>query len=224
MVDVFSPAERAALYRVIESRRDVRAFRTDPIATDTLTRILDAAHHAPSVGLMQPWNFIVIRDAATKARVKALFEVQNELAVANYAGARADLYGSLKLEGIEEAPINLCVTCDRARSGPHVLGRNTVVDTDLYSTCCAVQNLWLAARVEGVGVGWVSILDYDDLRPIFGIPATVVPVAYLCIGYPREFLDEPELQRRGWATRLPLEQIVYRERWGAPADENRKTR
>jgi 5,6-dimethylbenzimidazole synthase len=223
MIEVFSPAERAALYRVIESRRDVRAFRTDPIATDALARILDAAHHAPSVGLMQPWNFIVIRDAATKARVKALFEVQNELAVANYAGARADLYGSLKLEGIEEAPINLCVTCDRTRSGPHVLGRNTVVDTDLYSTCCAVQNLWLAARVEGVGVGWVSILDYDDLRPIFGIPATVVPVAYLCIGYPREFLDEPELQRRGWATRLPLEQIVYQERWGAPADENRKT-
>jgi 5,6-dimethylbenzimidazole synthase len=102
-----------------------------------------------------------------------------------------------------------------------VLGRNTVIDTDLYSTCCAVQNLWLAARVEGVGVGWVSILDYDDLRPILGIPATVVPVAYLCIGYPREFFDEPELQRRGWATRLPLEQIVYQERWGAPADENR---
>jgi 5,6-dimethylbenzimidazole synthase len=224
MVDVFSPAERAALYRVIESRRDVRAFRTDPIATDTLARILGAAHHAPSVGLMQPWNFIVIRDAATKSRVKALFEVQNELAVANYAGARSDLYGSLKLEGIEEAPINLCVTCDRTRSGPHVLGRNTVVDTDLYSTCCAVQNLWLAARVEGVGVGWVSILDYDDLRPILGIPAPVVPVAYLCIGYPREFLDEPELQRRGWATRLTLEQIVYQERWGAPADENRSTR
>jgi 5,6-dimethylbenzimidazole synthase len=221
MVDVFSPAERTTLYRVIESRRDVRAFRSDPIATTTLARILGAAHHAPSVGLMQPWNFIVIRDAVTKSRVKALFEIQNELALANYAGVRADLYGSLKLEGLEEAPINLCVTCDRTRSGPHVLGRNTVVDTDLYSTCCAVQNLWLAARVEGVGVGWVSILDYEDLRPILGIPATVVPVAYLCIGYPREFLEEPELQRRGWATRLKLEQIVYQERWGVPADENR---
>ena len=221
MVDVFSPAERTTLYRVIESRRDVRAFRSDPIATNTLARILGAAHHAPSVGLMQPWNFIVIRDAVTKSRVKALFEIQNELALANYAGVRADLYGSLKLEGLEEAPLNLCVTCDRTRSGPHVLGRNTVVDTDLYSTCCAIQNLWLAARVEGVGVGWVSILDYDDLRPILGIPATVVPVAYLCIGYPREFLDEPELQRRGWATRLPLEQIVFQERWGAPADESR---
>jgi len=221
MNEVFSAAERAALYRVIESRRDVRAFRSDPIDAETLGRILGAAHHAPSVGLMQPWNFIVIRDAATKSRVKTLFQVQNEMAVANYKGARADLYASLKLEGIEEAPLNLCVTCDRTRSGPHVLGRNTVVDTDLYSTCCAIQNLWLAARVEGVGVGWVSILDYDDLRPILGIPATVVPVAYLCIGYPRKFLDEPELQLRGWATRLPLEQIVFQERWGAPADERR---
>jgi 5,6-dimethylbenzimidazole synthase len=219
MVDVFSPAERAALYRVIESRRDVRAFRTDPIATETLARILGAAHHAPSVGLMQPWNFIVIRDAATKARVKTLFEVQNELAVANYAGARADLYRSLKLEGIEEAPINLCVTCDRTRSSPHVLGRNTVTDTDVYSTCCAIQNLWLAARVEGVGVGWVSILDYDDLRPIFGIPETVLPVAYLCVGYPRAFLGEPELQRRGWATQLPINQIIFEERWGNPPNE-----
>ena len=220
-MEVFSAAERAALYRVIESRRDVRAFRTDSLGTETLARILGAAHHAPSVGLMQPWNFIVIRDAATKSRVKTLFQVQNEVALANYKGARADLYGSLKLEGIEEAPINLCVTCDRTRSGPHVLGRNTVADTDLYSTCCAVQNLWLAARVEGVGVGWVSILDYDDLRPILGIPATVVPVAYLCLGYPREFLDEPELQQRGWATRLPLEQVVYQERWGTPANENK---
>jgi 5,6-dimethylbenzimidazole synthase len=219
MVDVFSPAERAGLYRVIESRRDVRAFRTDPIATETLARILGAAHHAPSVGLMQPWNFIVIRDAATKARVKALFEVQNERAVANYAGARADLYRSLKLEGIEEAPINLCVTCDRTRSSPHVLGRNTVTDTDVYSTCCAIQNLWLAARVEGVGVGWVSILDYDDLRPIFGIPGTVLPVAYLCVGYPRAFLGEPELQRRGWATQLPMNQIIFEERWGNPPSE-----
>ena len=214
MDDVFLPAERAALYRAIESRRDVRAFRTDPIGHGTLHRILQAAHHAPSVGLMQPWNFIVIRDGTTKAKVKALSAVQNERAAANYVGDRASLYRSLKLEGIEEAPINLCVTCDRTRSGPHVLGRNTVVDTDLYSTCCAIQNLWLAARVEGVGVGWVSILDYEDLRPILGIPATVAPVAYLCIGYPREFLDEPELQRRGWATRLPLEQIVYQERWG----------
>jgi len=216
--DDFSDADREALYRVIDSRRDVRAFRRDPVPDDVLTRILEAAHHAPSVGFMQPWNFIVVRDPATRARIKRVFLRENERAAANYAGDRADLYRSLKLEGLEDAPINLCVTCDRTRGGPHVLGRNTIVDTDLYSTCCAVQNLWLAARAEGVGVGWVSILDNDALRAVLGIPAHVVPVAYLCVGYPREFLATPELERRGWASRLPLEDVVYHERWEGPRD------
>ena len=218
MRDDFSDADREALYRVIDSRRDVRAFRRDPVPDDVLTRILEAAHHAPSVGFMQPWNFIVVRDPATRARIKRVFLRENERAAANYAGDRADLYRSLKLEGLEDAPINLCVTCDRTRGGPHVLGRNTIVDTDLYSTCCAVQNLWLAARAEGVGVGWVSILDNDALRAVLGIPAHVVPVAYLCVGYPREFLATPELERRGWASRLPLEDVVYHERWEGPRD------
>ncbi len=213
----FSLAERAALYRVIESRRDVRAFRPDPVPEEALRRILGAAHHAPSVGLMQPWNFVVIRSAATKAEVKTLFLRENARAAANYTGPRAALYRSLKLEGIEEAPLNLCVTCDRTRAGPHVLGRNTILDTDLYSTCCAIQNLWLAARAEGIGVGWVSILDSDDLRRILAIPAHIVPVAYLCLGYAREFFDDPELERRGWASRLPLDSLVYGERWGQPA-------
>lgn len=163
---------------------------------------------------MQPWNFLVIREPATKRRVKAMFEVENERAAANYTGERAALYRSLKLEGIEEAPINLCVTCDRTRSGPHVLGRNTIVDADLYSTCCAIENLWLAARAEGVGVGWVSILNNERLREILGIPAEVLPVAYLCIGYAHEFLPSPELERRGWAERLPLEELIFAERWG----------
>jgi len=209
----FSPVERAIFYRVIQSRRDVRAFKPDPLPDDILLRILHAAHHAPSVGLMQPWDFIIIRDRATKAKIKAVFLRENEKAAANYSGDRAVLYRSLKLEGIDEAPVNLCVTCDRTRSGPHVLGRNTVFDTDLYSTCCAIQNLWLAARVEGVGVGWVSIVNNDDLRQILAIPEHVAPVAYLCVGYPREFLDEPELQRRGWAKRLPLDAVVSQERW-----------
>jgi 5,6-dimethylbenzimidazole synthase len=214
--DDFSDAEREALYRIIGSRRDVRAFRRDPVPDDVLGRILHAAHQAPSVGFMQPWSFIVIRDPVTRARVKDVFLWENERASANYAGDRADLYRSLKLEGLEDAPINLCVTCDRTRGGPHVLGRNTIIDTDLYSTCCAVQNLWLAARAEGVGVGWVSILDNDALRGVLDIPAHVVPVAYLCAGYPREFFETPELERRGWAHRLPLEDVVYRERWQGP--------
>jgi 5,6-dimethylbenzimidazole synthase len=213
MTERFSDEDRAALYRVIDGRRDVRAFRRDPVPDATLRRILLAAHHAPSVGLMQPWNFIVVNDPAVKARVKDVFVRENERARLRYAGERAALYDSLKLEGIEEAPLNLCVTCDRSRSGPHVLGRNSIVDTDVYSTCCAVQNLWLAARAEGVGVGWVSILDNDALHEILAIPSDVIPVAYLCLGYPREFLDEPELQRRGWAQRLALDDLVFENRW-----------
>jgi 5,6-dimethylbenzimidazole synthase len=214
LVEEFSAADREVFYRVIERRRDVRAFRPDPIPSDTLYRILGAAHHAPSVGLMQPWNFIVIQEADTKARIKEIFLEENEKAAAHYSGPRANLYLSLKLEGIQEAPVNLCVTSDRTRAGPHVLGRNTIVDTDLYSTCCAIENLWLAARVEGIGVGWVSILSHDELRKLLGIPDHIVVVAYLCLGYAQEFFDEPELQRRRWASRVPLDQLVYRERWG----------
>jgi len=213
-VEEFSAADREVFYRVIERRRDVRAFRPDLIPSETLYRILGAAHHAPSVGLMQPWNFIVIQEADTKARIKDIFLEENEKAAAHYSGPRANLYRSLKLEGIQEAPVNLCVTSDRTRAGPHVLGRNTIVDTDLYSTCCAIENLWLAARVEGIGVGWVSILSHDELRKLLGIPDHIVVVAYLCLGYAQEFFDEPELQRRRWASRVPLDQLVYRERWG----------
>lgn len=213
-MEEFSAADREVFYRVIERRRDVRAFRPGPIPSETLYRILGAAHHAPSVGLMQPWNFIVIQDADTKARVKEIFLEENEKAAAHYSGPRANLYRSLKLEGIQEAPVNLCVTADRTRAGPNVLGRNTIVDTDLYSTCCAIENLWLAARVEGIGVGWVSILSHDGLRRVLAIPDHIVVVAYLCLGYAQEFFDEPELQRRRWASRVPLDQLVYRERWG----------
>jgi 5,6-dimethylbenzimidazole synthase len=209
--DVIKPND---LYRLIDSRRDVRAFRGDAIPDDTLLRILRAAHHAPSVGFMQPWSFIVIRDPATKQQVAASFAEENARAAQHYRGERAQLYGSLKLEGIQEAPVNICVTCDRTRGGPHVLGRNTITDTDIYSTCCAVENLWLAARAEGIGVGWVSILTIEALRRILGIPESTLPVAYLCVGYPREFFDEPELQRRGWAARLPLEDVIFNERWG----------
>lgn len=210
----FSPDEQMLFYRIVESRRDVRAFRSDPIPEPVLLRILNAAHQAPSVGFMQPWNFIVIEDHATRAAIKAVFLREYDKAAAHYSGERATLYRSLKLEGIQEAPINLCVTCDRDRSGTPVLGRNTIIDTDLYSTCCAIQNLWLAARVENIGVGWVSILTNQDLSRILHLPDSVVPVAYLCVGYPEEFLEEPELQRRGWAPRLRLDELVFSNRWG----------
>jgi 5,6-dimethylbenzimidazole synthase len=215
---VFSEAERAAVYRAIMERRDVRRFRPDAIPAATLMRILEAAHHAPSVGFMQPWNFIVIRANEIRQRVHTAFARANQEARDLFAGERGEQYASLKLEGILESPLNLCVTCDRHRFGPVVLGRTCQPDMDLYSTVCAVQNLWLAARAEGVGVGWVSIIHADELAGILGLPAHVVPVAYLCVGYPEEFLPEPELQTAGWLPRLPLADVLRFESWQQTTD------
>jgi 5,6-dimethylbenzimidazole synthase len=166
----FSPGERAAVYRAIFERRDCRRFRPDPLPDDLIARLLAAAHHAPSVGFMQPWNFVLIRSLEVRRRVQAAFARANAAASAQFAGARGEAYRALKLEGIVESALNLCVTCDRSRHGPVVLGRTAQPEMDLYSTVCAVQNLWLAARAEGVGVGWVSILDPADLRAILQLP------------------------------------------------------
>ena len=208
----FSDAEREAVYRAIHSRRDIRRFRPDPIPEDALERILMAAHHGPSVGFMQPWDFILIRDLAIRREVKELFNREREAAACFYDEPRRSQYLSLKLEGIMESPINLCVTCDPTR-GEVVLGRNAAPETDLYSTCCAVQNLWLAARSEGIGVGWVSILKLPQLRRLLEIPPHIVPVAYLCLGYPEEFTDQPLLQSVGWRQRIPLEELMHYDRW-----------
>lgn len=201
------------LYEAIYSRRDVRRFLTEPIADDVLTRILHAAHHAGSVGFMQPWNFVVVRSREVRQQVHDLFTQENARAAAKYTGERRELYDSLKLAGILEAPINLAVTCDRSRQGPAVLGRNSMPEMDLYSTCCAIQNLWLAARSEGIGVGWVSILDSTLVKPLLGIPKDIVLVAWLCLGIPVQFDDRPMLETVGWEKRLPLEDVVYAERW-----------
>lgn len=211
----FSAPERAAVYRAIHERRDVRGqFLPDPIDDDLLMRLLGAAHAAPSVGLMQPWNFIVIRRDAVRQQVRAAFQAANDEARAMFPDEKQGLYARLKLEGITEAPVNLCITCDRSRGGPVVLGRTHNRDTDLYSTACAVQNLWLAARAEGVGLGWVSILRDGDLRRILNLPDHVVPVAYLCLGHVRELYDQPELQARGLAGRHPLKAMIHNETWG----------
>jgi 5,6-dimethylbenzimidazole synthase len=211
----FDKAGRDAVYRAIHTRRDVRSqFRPDPVGDDVLTRLLTAAHHAPSVGFMQPWNFIVIRSHAVRARVRAAFEAANTEAAEMFSAEQRALYSSLKLQGISEAPVNLCITCDRTRGGPVVLGRTHNRDMDLYSTVCAVQNLWLAARAEGIGVGWVSIFRDADIREILGLPDHVVPVAYLCLGHVTELYEEPELQAKGWRKRLALDDLVFRDRWG----------
>lgn len=210
----FPEQARAAVYAAIDRRRDVRRFRDTPIAPETLRRVLEAAHHAPSVGFMQPWNFILISSLSTRTQVKDLFERERQAAACFYDEPRRSKYLSLKLEGILDAPMNCCITCDPTRGG-EVLGRNSMPETDVYSTCLAVENLWLAARAEGLGVGWVSILKLARLRQILGIPPHVIPVAYLCIGYPEVFEDEPLLQTEGWRDRLPLDAVVSEECWKA---------
>ena len=174
----FGDIEREAIYRAIFTRRDVRShFRPDPIDDAVLSRLLMAAHHAPSVGFMQPWNFIVIRDQKRRAAVRDLFLTARSQELPHIAEDRQALYRKLKLEGICESPLNLCITCDRSRSENSPLGRWHNSQMDLFSTVCAVQNFWLAARAEGIGVGWVSILNADALKDLLDIPDHVVPVA-----------------------------------------------
>jgi 5,6-dimethylbenzimidazole synthase len=210
----FSDEEKDGLYKTIFSRRDVRSgFVKTAIPDEVLTKILNAAHHAPSVGFSQPWNFILIRSAATRSMVKASFDEERILAAGRAEEPRRSKYLSLKLEGIMDSAVNVCVTYDPTKFGPFVIGRNSIPETGVYSVCCAVQNLWLAARAEGVGVGWVSILSNDTLREALGLPSHVVPVAYLCLGYVKKFSKRPDLEETGWLPRLNLEDVVYYERW-----------
>ncbi len=207
----FDEPAREGVWSAIALRRDIRRFRPDPLPDELLRRLLEAAHQAPSVGLMQPWRFIVVRDQRTKARMQALVE-RERLIQGDHFDERARHYLDLKIEGIREAPLSVCVCCDRGE-GEEVLGRHTIHDTDLYSTCLAIQNLWLAARAEGVGVGWVSFYREADLRDLLDLPERVVPVAWLCLGYPDERPSRPGLEVAGWGRRQPLEEVVFAERW-----------
>ncbi len=217
----FDPERRQGVYDAIALRREVRSFRPDPVPWDVLWRVLEAARRAPSVGLMQPWDFLLVRDESARRQVQALFAREKAAAAAFFDDPRRDQYLQLKLEGILEARLNIVVTCDPTRAGPQVLGRHGIPETDVYSTCLAVQNFWLAARAEGIGVGWVSILRNPELRDILGIPPHVIPVAYLCVGYTDEFPDAPALELAGWGSREALSGVVHYDRWGTktrPAD------
>ncbi|WP_440771587.1 5,6-dimethylbenzimidazole synthase [Natronorubrum sp. DTA28] len=210
----FTAAERDAVYKTIYARRDIRRFRPEPIPEDVLERLLQAAHHAPSVGFSQPWDLIVVREDETKTEIAEIADRAIAAAREGYEEPRRSKFADLKLEGIRESPINICVTCDPTRGAPHVLGRSSMQRMDVYSTCLAVQNLWLAARAEGVGVGWVSVLYPYEVQDVLGIPPHVKPVAYLCLGYPENgFPDEPVLQKEGWRERLAVEELVHEERW-----------
>ena len=207
--------QREAVYRVIAERRDVRqGFRPDPVPADVLGRLLTAAHQAPSVGFSQPWDFIVITDRARREQVAALARRHRDEFAANLPGARARAFDRLKIESILDTPVNIVVTCDRTRGGRHTLGRHVQPQTADYSSVLAVANLWLAARAEGLGVGWVSFFDEHELAAALRLPEHVEVIAYLCLGYVTGFASEPELATAGWARRRPVSWAVHAEEFG----------
>ncbi len=212
---VFSEEQKKGVYQAIMQRRDIRAqFTNKPLSDTLLNRLLQAAHHAPSVGFMQPWNFLIIKNQEKKKLVHAAFKKAHAESAKMFPGDKQNTYRSFKLEGIREAPVNLLITCDRNRTGSVVIGRTVQPEMDLFSTVCAVQNLWLAARAEGIGVGWVSIIHEQELRDIFAIPDDIKIIAYLCIGHVSHFPEKPELEKAGWLPRLELDKLIYHEQWG----------
>lgn len=215
----FSKDEKNGFYKAVFSRRDVRAhFTSEPIDDKILSKILNAAHHAPSVGFSQPWNFILIKDMETRKKIKDSFDSERKRSSNLVEEPKRSKYISLRLEGILDSAVNICVTYDPSKFGPFVIGRTSIPETGIYSVCCAIQNLWLAARTEGIGLGWVSILSNDDLKKILDIPDHVVPIAYLCLGHVSEFVQKPDLETAGWLPRLDLKDVVYYEKWNKVDD------
>lgn len=210
----FTDQERAAVYRVIAQRRDMRHFRPDPVAPELLQRLLEAAHCAPSVGYMQPWRFLRITDTALRGEIHALVEAER-IATAVALGEREDAFMRLKVEGIRECGELLVMALMAGREN-HVFGRRTLPEMDLASAACAIQNLWLAARAEGLGLGWVSLFEPQRLARLLHMPEGAKPVAVLCLGHVDGFYPRPMLESAGWAARENLEDLVFENRWGAP--------
>ncbi|MFD3927771.1 nicotinate-nucleotide--dimethylbenzimidazole phosphoribosyltransferase [Streptomyces sp. NPDC058614] len=214
----YDDAEREAVLRVMRERRDIRnGFRSDPIPHDVLLRVLEAAHTAPSVGHSQPWDFVVIRSADTRRSMHELAARQREAYAKSLPKGRAKQFKELKIEAILDTPVNIVVTADPTRGGRHTLGRHTQPQMAPYSSALAVENLWLAARAEGLGVGWVSFFDEREMVRALGLPEHLEVVAYLCVGYVDEFPDEPELMQAGWSKRRPLSWVVHEETYGRRA-------
>ncbi|MFF9865759.1 nicotinate-nucleotide--dimethylbenzimidazole phosphoribosyltransferase [Streptomyces sp. NPDC013953] len=214
----YDDAEREAVLRVMRERRDIRnGFRSDPIPHEVLLRVLEAAHTAPSVGHSQPWDFVVIRSAETRRTMHELAQRQREAYAKSLPKGRAKQFKELKIEAILETPVNIVVTADPTRGGRHTLGRHTQPQMAPYSSALAVENLWLAARAEGLGVGWVSFFDEREMVRALGLPEHLEVVAYLCVGYVDEFPDEPELMQAGWSKRRPLSWVVHEETYGRRA-------
>ncbi|MBJ3807963.1 nicotinate-nucleotide--dimethylbenzimidazole phosphoribosyltransferase [Streptomyces flavofungini] len=214
----YADAEREAVLRVMRERRDIRnGFRSDPIPHEVLLRVLEAAHTAPSVGHSQPWDFVVIRSAETRGTMHELARRQREAYAKSLPKGRAKQFKELKIEAILDTPVNIVVTADPTRGGRHTLGRHTQPQMAPYSSALAVENLWLAARAEGLGVGWVSFFDEREMVRALGLPEHLEVVAYLCVGYVDEFPEEPELMQAGWSKRRPLSWVVHEETYGRRA-------
>jgi 5,6-dimethylbenzimidazole synthase len=202
------------LYDVIHRRRDVRAeFTGEPIPQEVLGRILTAAHAAPSVGLSQPWDFILVRDPAVRRAFHDHVEDERASFAATLTGAAADRFARIKIDGVLESSLSIVVTYDPERGGPAVLGRHAIADAGLYSVCLAIQNLWLAATAEELGVGWVSFYREPHLRRLLGVPAGIRPVAWLCLGPVTRLQATPDLERHGWRHRRPLDAVIHHDRW-----------
>ena len=215
MAEAYPDEQREAIYRVITERRDVRrGFLPDPVPPDVLGRVLAAAHQAPSVGFSQPWDFIVITDRERRERIAALARSRRDEYAADLPGARARTFDRLKIESILDTPVNIVVTCDPTRGGRYTLGRHTQPRTADFSSVLAVANLWLAARAEGLGVGWVSFFGADEVAAALALPAHLEVIAYLCVGYVSEFGGSPELELTGWARRRPVSWAVHAEEYG----------
>ncbi|MDE3739802.1 5,6-dimethylbenzimidazole synthase [Pseudomonas resinovorans] len=208
----FSPDERAAVYRVIAERRDMRHFSGGEVAPEVLARLLEAAHHAPSVGLMQPWRFIRITLQGLRDGIHALVDAER-ISTAEALGERSDEFMKLKVEGIRDCAELLVAALMDGREA-HVFGRRTLPEMDLASLSCAIQNLWLAARAEGLGMGWVSLFDPAALADLLGMPAGSKPMAVLCLGPVTEFYPAPMLALEGWAQPRPLAELVFENQWG----------
>lgn len=208
----FSPEERAAVYRAIAERRDMRHFAGGEVAPELLARLLQAAHQAPSVGLMQPWRFIRITRPELRDAIHGLVEAER-VHTAEALGERSDEFMRLKVEGIRDCAELLVAALMDGREA-HVFGRRTLPQMDLASLACALQNLWLAARAEGLGMGWVSLFDPLELAQLLGMPAGSQPVAVLCLGPVREFYDKPMLVQEGWAREQALDELVFSDQWG----------
>ncbi|MFC7341330.1 5,6-dimethylbenzimidazole synthase [Saccharopolyspora griseoalba] len=208
-------APAADLYEVINRRRDVRREFTGAEVPETvLRRVLTAAHTAPSVGLSQPWDFVLVRDQNTRREFREHVLAERSVFAAQLEGERAGTFSKIKVEGIVESSLGIAVTYDPNRGAPEVLGRHAIADAGLYSVCLAIQNLWLAATAEGLGVGWVSFYREEFLNRLLGIPGDVRPVAWLCLGPVRELADTPDLEKHGWRKRMPLDEVLHYEAYG----------